>query len=229
MSQTRAIYLGGDVTMDFVLISAGSFSMGSDSNNSEQPIHTVNITQDFYMGKYEVTQAQWQRLMSSNPSHFTGDLSRPVEQVSWDDCQNFVFIVNALKHGTVRLPTEAEWEYACRAGSTTEHYWGNAPSEDYCWCKGNSGSTTHPVGKKKANSWGLHDMIGNVWEWCNDWYGAYPSETVSDPAGPATGSYRVYRGGSWYFSITRGLSTYRCHSGPSGVGSGLGLRLVLLA
>lgn len=233
---TKTIDLGGGVSMDFVLIPSGSFQMGGPDTkpqrdaNDEGPVHTVNITQSFYLGKYEVTQAQWQQVMSSNPSQFKGDFSRPIESVTWNDCQTFITTMNKKGIGTYRLPTEAEWEYACRAGSTTAYYWGDSMDENYCWYIKNSGSTTHPVGQKTPNAWGLYDMSGNVWEWCNDCDGAYPSGAVNDPLGPTAGERRVIRGGGGgRYNFCAGCrSALRFVAYPSDAGDYVGVRLVLL-
>ena len=166
----------------------------------------MRITKPFYLGKYLVTQEQWEAVMGNNPSHFKGP-KNPVEQVSWDDCQQF--LEQAQREGRPRggkfqLPTEAQWEYACRAGSTTRYCFGDDESElgEYAWYDANSGSKTHPVGEKKPNAWGLYDMHGNVWEWCQDWYdgGYYANSPTDDPTGPATGSDRVFRGGGWDYA-----------------------------
>ena len=147
-----------------------------------------------------MTQGQWQAVMGSNPSQFTGDPNRPVENVSWDDVQEFIRRLNAREGGaTYRLPTEAEWEYAARAGTTTRWSFGDDASQlgRYAWHDGNAGGQTHPVGQLQPNPWGLYDMHGNVWEWVQDWYGKYASGTAVDPAGPSSGSYHVFRGGGW--------------------------------
>ena len=187
------------LTGEFIQIPAGEFMMGSNSGGSdEKPRHRVRITKRFEMGKYEVTQAQWKAAMGANPSNFKGD-DRPVETVSWNDAQEFLKRLNATDDGyRYRLPTEAEWEYAARAGSTADTV---ADLDAVAWYSGNSGSETHPVGRKRANAWGLYDMLGNVWEWCADWYGAnyYSSSPVDDPQGPASGAFHVVRGGSWDF------------------------------
>jgi formylglycine-generating enzyme required for sulfatase activity/tRNA A-37 threonylcarbamoyl transferase component Bud32 len=180
----------------FVLLPAGEFLMGSATYDDEKPIHRVRLSQAFEISKYPVTQAQWQAVMGNNPSYFRGaDL--PVEQVSWNDVQGFLQKVNASYDGYLyRLPTEAEWEYACRAGSTGD-YAGDL--DEMGWYDQNSGNQTHIVGQKKANAWGLCDMHGNVWEWCQDWYDGeyYARSPESDPQGPESGSGRVTRGGSW--------------------------------
>ena len=195
------IDLGGGAKMEFVLIHPGSFMMGSDNGDAqEKPVHEVKITKPFYMGVCEVTQAQWLALMGDNPSSFWGN-ALPVQQVSWEDCRNFlVQLKERVGEGlTCRLPTEAEWEYACRAGSKTEYCFGDdrGPLGEYAWCQFNSKDQTHPVGQKKPNVWGLYDMHGNVYEWCADWYAPYGLAAATDPKGPDSGNARVVRGGSW--------------------------------
>ena len=199
--------------MEFVLIKPAKFMMGSPEDEpgryTGERLHAVNLTNPFYLQTTEVTQAQWKAVMDQNPSSqkICGD-NCPVEQVSWDDAQRFIQKLNR-KEGTdkYRLPTEAEWEYACRAGSTTAFANGDItelqcdrdPNLDaigwYCW---NSKNRIQPVAQKKPNAWGLHDMPGNVQEWCQDWFGVYPSDEVTNPKGPPSGSYRVMRGGTWY-------------------------------
>ncbi len=212
------------LSFEFSMIPAGEFMMG-DSRK-----HKVVIHRDFYLGKYPVTQAQWEALMGNNPSYFKGaDL--PVETVSWEDCQEFIKRLNATGKASFRLPTEAEWEYACRAGSTGAYCFGDniAQLGEYAWYKDNSGGQTQPVGRKKPNEWGLHDMHGNVWEWCQDWYDySYPDEAVTDPQGPLTGSDRVDRGGGWNFDASRASSAYRYGDPAGDRGSYLGFRLVCL-
>jgi formylglycine-generating enzyme required for sulfatase activity len=169
--------------------------MGSNERDDEKPVHRVKITKGFWMGKYEVTQEQWEAVMGTNLSRFKG-AQNPVESVSWNEVVEF-----CRKTGT-RLPTEAEWEYACRAGTTTKYSSGDSDSDldGVAWYSGNSGNTTHPVGQKQPNAWGLYDMYGNVWEWCADWYAGsyYQNSTGNDPTGPPSGSVRVLRGGSWF-------------------------------
>ncbi len=187
--------------MEFVLIPAGSFKMGADNGETdERPVHQVTFSKAFYLGKYEVTQGQWQAVMGKNPSLFGGDSNRPVDQITWEDAQAFLTKLNAMEGGKLyRLPTEAEWEYAARAGSTTIFYFGNDPKQlgEHAWYRGNSGHQTHPVGQKKPNAWGLYDMLGNVWEWVQDWEGKYPANPVTDPKGPESGTYRMRRGCAW--------------------------------
>lgn len=183
--------------MEFVYIPAGSFQMGGDKYDNEKPVHQVTISEGFYLGKYEVTQGEWERIMGSNPSRFKENTRLPVEGVSWEDVQIFIRKLNEREGKEVyRLPSEAEWEYACRAG-TSGDYAGNLDAMG--WYKGNAGDKTHPVGEKSPNGWGLYDMHGNVREWCGDWYGEkyYQSSPSEDPRGPNTGSHWVIRGGSW--------------------------------
>jgi formylglycine-generating enzyme required for sulfatase activity len=182
--------LRNSIGMEFVLIPAGTFQMGSNDGDHEKPAHTVRLSRSFYLGKYEVTQAQWEAVMGNNPSAFKGDSNRPVEKVSWDDVQEFIRQLNTKESGArYRLPTEAEWEYAARAGSTTAYSFGDDVSQlgQYAWYNMNAGGTTHPVGQLQPNGWGLYDMHGNVGEWVQDWYGKYESGAVTDPAGPQSG------------------------------------------
>lgn len=212
---------------NLVRIPADSFTMGSTNGDSdEKPAHQVTIGQSFYMGKYEVTQAQWQAVMGSNPSEFKGD-NLPVENVSWNDAQEFIGKLNARNVGYVyRLPSEAEWEYACRAG-TSGDYAGNLDA--MAWYDGNSNSTTHPVGSKQPNSFGLFDMHGNVYEWCEDWnHGSYAGAPTDGSAWLSGGEQksRVLRGGSWGSLATRLRSAYRYYFAPDTRGSNIGFRVV---
>ena len=185
----------------FVYIKPGSFLMGSppdeSSRSADEPQHRVTLTKGFYLQTTEVTQGQWRMVMESNPAQFQGcgELC-PVESVSWDDVRNFIQTLNQ-RPGTHRykLPTEAEWEYAARAGTTGP--FAGSSMDSMAWHRDNSGNKTHPVGMKTPNGWGLYDMHGNVSEWVQDWYGDYPSGSVTDPAGPSSGYYRVDRGGGW--------------------------------
>ncbi len=220
------------IGMKFVLIPAGSFQMGSDkqsdpeADEDEIPRHQVTLTQPFYMGKYEVTQAQWQAVMGSNPSKFKGD-NLPVERVSWDDAQLFIAALHKKEGKNYRLPSEAEWEYAARAGSTAKYSLGNDAGElgKDAWSSNNSNYQTHPVGQLQPNAWGLYDMHGNVWEWCSDWYGKYSAAVVTDPSGPSSGSYRVFRGGSWRGNPGGLRSALRGGNSPDVAYSNLGFRL----
>jgi formylglycine-generating enzyme required for sulfatase activity len=228
-NKTMTVDLGGGVKMEMVWIPAGEFDMGSNEFSGEKPIHRVKLTKGFWMGKYEVTQEQWERVMGKNPANFKG-AKNPVDTVSWHDCPEFLKKLNGIvQEGGFRLPTEAEWEYACRAGTKTKFYSGDNDSDlvEAGWYSGNSDGKTHPVGEKKPNVFGLHDMHGNVWEWCQDWYGDYPSETVSDPTGSSSGSYRVLRGGSWYCTPSVCRSAVRPNYGvPSFAGIYIGFRVV---
>jgi formylglycine-generating enzyme required for sulfatase activity len=188
------------VGMKFVLIAPGMFQMGSDARDSdEKPVHEVTLTKGFYLQATEVTQAQWQAVMGTNPSYLKGP-ERPVERVSWDDVQEFVRKLNAKEKDTrYRLPTEAEWEYACRAGGKEPDVAPNLDEVAWRWRK--SGDETHPVGQKKPNALGLHDMRGNVWEWVQDWYGPYSTEPQVDPQARQSWMARVSRGGSWSIGL----------------------------
>jgi formylglycine-generating enzyme required for sulfatase activity len=220
-ADSLTVDLGGGVKMELVLIRPGSFMMGSEGGNfaDEKPVHKVTITKPFYIGKCEVTQGEWQAVMGTNPSSFKGE-KNPVETVSWNDCQTFIAKLNEkVAQGAFRLPTEAEWEYACRAGSSTAFCYGDDEKQlgDYAWYSGNRSETTHPVGKKKPNAWGLYDMHGNVWEWCQDWYGSgyYSDGPDSDPQGPSSGLTRVLRGGSWSYDPVSCRSAGRGYFDPT--------------
>lgn len=194
---TLTLDLGGGVTLELVRIAGGTFMMGSeDGESQEAPVHIVTITRDFYLGRYEVTQAQWQSVMGSNPSHFSGCATCPVEMVSWYDAVAFTDALSNMTGYDLRLPTEAEWEYACRAGTTTEYSFGNSPDNltEYAWYSENSGLQTHEVGTKLPNPWELYDMHGNVSEWCSNWHYAYSAFPSTDPGGPSSGTFRVLRG-----------------------------------
>jgi formylglycine-generating enzyme required for sulfatase activity len=192
---------GNSIGMKFTLIPAGEFYMGSEESVWEKPVHKVKIKNPFYLGTYPVTQTEWKAVMGDNPSNFKGD-DLPVKQVSWDDVQNFIKKLNE-KEGTYkyRLPSEAEWEYACRAGTTTRYSFGDDESEldDYGWYGGGLGDETHPVGQKEPNSWGLYDMHGNVWEWVQDrWHSDYNGAPTDGSAWEGEdGASRVVRGGGW--------------------------------
>ncbi len=225
----------GAKPLEMVLIPAGTFMMGSPSSeqdrNSDETQHQVTLTQDFYIGKYEVTQAQWEAVMGNNPSYFSGKPNNPVEQVLWNDCQKFITKLNQMSQGTFRLPTEAEWEYACRAGTTERFYWGDDPNytqiEDYAWYTGNNSvNGSKEVATKLPNPWGLFDMIGNVYEWCQDTYSGYSSTPKIDPIITNSGNYRVLRGGSWYNMARYCRSAVRNdYENPVSTYSGSGFRL----
>ena len=185
--------------MQFVRIEPGVFTMGSaDGDHHERPEHPVSITRPFYIGIHPVTQAQYEAVIGTNPSTFKKGGDYPVEKVSWKDAQRFIDYLNA-SDGAYRLPTEAEWEYACRAGSRLPYSFGFKVTDlpDHAWFADNAGGGTHPVGQKAPNAWGLYDMHGNVWEWVADWHAAYTEAAAKDPTGPEKGSHKVVRGGSW--------------------------------
>jgi formylglycine-generating enzyme required for sulfatase activity len=219
MPEHLLINLGSGVNMDFVLIHPGSFVMGSTKSplKDQKPPHQVTITQPFYLGRFEVTQEQWQVVMSNTPSVHKGPLfpdsaKCPVENVSWKYCQVFLTqLKNRISGWEFRLPTEAEWEYACRAGTTNEFSFAEGTNQlgEFAWHSGNSKAQTHPVGLKLPNAWGLHDMHGNVWEWCSDIYGPYSEGDVSDPKGPSAGPTRVLRGGAYNSIVEHLTSAYR--------------------
>ena len=202
---------------------------GSDAEDDEKPAHSVTLS-SYYIGKTEVTQELWQAVMGNNPSRFKGN-RKPVECVSWDDCQTFISKLNSLTGKKFRLPTEAEWEFAARGGIKSQgyKYSGSNTLGDVAWYEENSGDTTHDVGTKSPNELGLYDMNGNVWEWCSDWYGDkyYSSSPSNHPTGPSSGAYRVLRGGSWYSIANLCRSSDRGGSTPVDRGDNMGLRLCL--
>jgi formylglycine-generating enzyme required for sulfatase activity len=222
--------------IELVYVQGGTFMMGSDDSESpdrEKPVHQVKLN-DFYIGKYPVTQEQWQAVMGKKPSHFQGE-RRPVEKISWNDTQEFF---ETLKHVTekgFRLPTEAEWEFAARGGIYSQGYTyaGSDRLKQVGWYDENSNNQTHEVGQLLANELGLHDMSGNVWEWCRDWYNneyydeCHKRSVVENPQGPDSGADRVLRGGSWILNPVGCRSLYRRHFGPLYRGRSIGFRLVL--
>jgi formylglycine-generating enzyme required for sulfatase activity len=216
--------------MEFVRIPAGDVQLGCSPGDTEcygdeKPAHPVRITKAFEMGRYEVTQAQWEAAMGTNPSRFKR-ADRPVERVSWDDAQEFLKRLNARQDGyRYRLPTEAEWEYAARAGSSEKN---TGPLDAVAWYGGNSGGQTHPVGQKQANRWGLYDMQGNVWEWCQDRFDEnyYQSSPGQDPQGPSSGPSRILRGGSWKHDAVIVRLSHRSAVRPDSRSGLFGLRCV---
>ena len=224
-----------ELLSNMVYVAGGTFMMGatseqgSDAEDIERPAHQVTLS-SFSICKYEVTQELWQEVMGSNPSDFKGS-RRPVEQVSWEDCQDFIRRLNDLTGKNFRLPTEAEWEYAARGGNRSNgyKYAGGSSIDDVAWYHANSGSQTHDVGLKRANELGLYDMAGNVWEWCQDWYDFYNSGSQTNPC-VLSGYHRIYRGGSWvYCKLNQGIGRVsdRGHHEPTHRNKWLGLRLAL--
>ena len=221
------------ISIDMVRVEAGTFTMGAtaemkDPDDKEKPTHRVTLTNDYYIGKYEVTQALWQAVMGKKPSYFKGS-NLPVEQVSWDDCQDFLSKLNRITGKTFRLPTEAEWEYAARGGNKSRgyQYSGSNNLSDVAWYDDNSGIKTHAVGTKQPNELGIYDMSGNVLEWCQDWYDKYSSSSQANPTGANSGFGRVNRGGSWSDNARDCRSSFRGIDAPDCFGMFLGLRLVL--
>jgi formylglycine-generating enzyme required for sulfatase activity len=195
--------------MELVALPGGCFTAGAnDGNSDEKPLHEVCIS-PFYIGRYEVTQGEWRHVMGSNPSFFSkcGD-DCPIDQISWSDAQEFIYRLNRLTGRNYRLPTEAEWEYACRGGGKVDKFCGGEV-DTVAWYDRNSGNRVHQVGRKKPNSFGIFDMSGNVWEWVQDWNGRYPAERGKDPQGPSSGSSRVRRGGSWLYDAAKARATWR--------------------
>jgi formylglycine-generating enzyme required for sulfatase activity len=244
---------------NLVFIPPGTFRMGSPSNevdrvDDEGPQTAVTISRGFWMGKYEVTQGEYLAMIGTNPSHFNGDhsgdpppfnqdygteLSRPVDTVSWFNATNYCGKLTQreraagriVTNSVYRLPTEAEWEYACRAWTSTRFSYGDDPGytdlNNYAWYTNNSSNVTYPVGQKLPNPWGLYDMHGNIAEWCQDWYGPYPGGIALDPQGPATGSVGVLRGGLWLRPASYCRSAWRKALSPDFLGDGAGFRVVL--
>ena len=230
---TLTIPVKNGINIEMVKVEAGSFNMGAtpemqDPDTDEKPVHRVTLTNNYYIGKYEVTQALWKIIMGSNPSNSKGD-NLPVEQVSWNDCQDFISKLNAMTGKRFRLPSEAEWEYAARGGNKSRgyQYSGSNTIGDVAWYDGNNSSMTHAVGTKQPNELGLYDMTGNVWEWCQDWYDSYSSSPQTNPIGAVSGSYRVFRGGGINSSARFCHSSIRFDNSPAFRSFILGLRLVL--
>ena len=236
-SNAISIPVKDGISIEMVKVEAGTFMMGATSEmkdsyddpySDEKPVHQVTLTNDYYMGKYEVTQALWQAVMGSNPSNFKGD-NLPVEKVSWNDCQEFISKLNSLTGRKFRLPTEAEWEYAARGGKKSRgyQYSGSSNISDVVWYKDNSANKTHPVGTKQANELGIYDMSGNVWEWCSDRYGSYSSFSQTNPTGSYSGAFRVLRGGGWGSFAWFCCLSFRRNFAPDFRHYDLGLRLAL--
>ena len=233
-SKGNSIITVNGVSFTMIAVEGGTFQMGatseqgSDAYYSESPVHSVTLS-SYYIGETEVTQELWEAVMGSNPSYFSGYPQRPVEYVSWNDCQTFISKLNELTGKNFRLPTEAEWEYAARGGNKSQgyKYSGSNTIGNVAWYDGNSSSKPHDVKTKQANELGIYDMSGNVWEWCQDWYGIYRSGSQTNPTGPTSGSNRVCRGGSWYRDAMYCRVSFRDADSPGGTFSNLGLRLSL--
>lgn len=255
--EVKTVYIKDGESFDFVFVPAGSFLMGSelsdpDRDASEWISHRVDITKGFWLQKSEVTQDQWQSVMNSNPSYFKnrsdmgdeespldnpGDTQKyhsgrggcPVERVSWLDCEKFIAVLNSKEAGIFRLPTEAEWEYACRAGSQTSYYWGDGIKGDYLWHMDNAYNKPQAVCRKLPNEWGLFDMSGNMAEWCSDWNEKTHDRRgmqISDPAGPEEGEYKIIKDGSWAVRAQYCRSASRSMQKPEAKDMYTGLRLV---
>lgn len=221
----KIVELPGGEKLELVYCPPGEFHMGSPmleaGRGENESLHRVRVTKGFWIGKYEVTQAQWRSVMKDNPSNFKGD-SLPVERVSWSACQDFL-----AKAGTgFRLPTESEWEYACRAGSSGP-YAGTGKIDEMGWCSEDSGNVTHCVGCKSANAWGIYDMHGNVWEWCQDCYEDCLGEEIIDRMGCSTGDFRVFRGGGWSGNSFYSRSAARNRGLPNSSACDLGFRVAV--
>ena len=221
-----------DISFKMIPVEGGTFTMGATSEmtepfDDEKPTHQVTLS-SYYIGETEVTQALWEAVMGSNPSYVKGD-NRPVEYVSWHDCQTFINRLNSLTGKRFRLPTEAEWEFAARGGNKScgYQYSGSDELSDVAWYKHNCGECTHPVKTKLPNELGIYDMTGNVWEWCSDWDGPYSAANQTNPDGPSSGTHRVNRGGGWRTAADRSRITYRGNDLPETREIGLGLRLAL--
>jgi len=222
------------IGMKLVLLETSVFVMGSPEDESDrrstETQRVIQITSPFYLGAHEVTQAQYEKVMGNNPSK-TKDPRLPVDHISWHDAVAFCAALTALDpRFSYRLPTEAEWEYACRAGTRTRYYWGVDANlsqiGDHAFYKENAEGKTHPVGQKKPNAWGLYDMNGNVWEWCQDWMASYDPNELRDPKGPGTGDQKVCRGGCWAYDAARCRSAERNEAPPDSVHVNLGMRVV---
>ena len=226
--ETVKEYNVNGVSFKMIKVESGTFRMGSTTGDSdEEPVHSVTLSKDYYIGETEVTQELWTTVMGSNPSYLTSDSQLPVERVSWNDCQTFITKLNSLTGGNFRLPTEAEWEYAARGGNKSAEYTysGSNTIEDVAWYSVNSGDKTHTVKTKSPNELGIYDMSGNVSELCSDWYGNYSSAAASDPTGASSGPYRVIRGGSWLYGASYCRCASRSWSAPAYTSIDEGLRL----
>jgi formylglycine-generating enzyme required for sulfatase activity len=215
---------------EMVFVEGGTFQMALNSKMVDEPVHVVKLS-SFNIGKYEVTQAQWTAVMGNNPSSFSGCENCPVENVSWNDAQQYISKLNSQTGKNYRLPTEAEWEYAAKGGKSSKGYTysGSNDLNSVAWNTENSGTKTHAVGGKQANELGVYDMTGNVWEWCSDWYGTYNSYSETNPTGASSGQFRVLRGGCWGDCANLCRPAARIRDDPGGRSGYGGFRLVLPA
>ena len=234
LQNTMVIPVKDGQTIEMVKVKGGSFTMGTSAGTEEgsdweKPQHKVTITRNYLIGKYEVTQALWQAVMGENPSRFKGE-ELPVENVSWNDCKEFIYRLNAITGKNFRLPTEAEWEYAARGGNESQHYKysGSDKLPDVAWYGDNSNERTHPVGTKRPNELGIYDMTGNVVEWCEDDSRTYQYDSQVNPIGPLNTSFRVFRGGAWTYRDGYGCSnSSRAHRAKDNRSEDFGLRLAM--
>ena len=224
---------GRKVSFTMMPVEAGTFTMGATSEQKDHPFydetpHSVTLTKDYYIGETEVTQELWLAVLGTQPSYNKG-ISLPVEQVSWGDCMEFLLKLNQMTGQNFRLPTEAEWEYAARGGKKGKgyQYSGNYAVGEVAWFWNNSSEKTHPVKSKKPNELGIYDMSGNVWEWCQDWYGDYPDKPLTNPKGPTTGLVRVVRGGCFKSDSPFCRTAFRYSNDPTYTSGELGFRLAL--
>ena len=223
-------YTVNGVSFKMIAVKGGTFQMGSnDGYDNEKPVHQVTLTKGYYIGETEVTQELWCAVMGSNPSNFTGNMMRPVEKVSWNDCQCFISKLNELTGEAFCLPTEAQWEYAARGGNKSKGYIfsGSNNFENVAWCNESYTGSSHPVKTKAPNELGIYDMSGNVSEWCSDWYNSYSSSVQTDPAGPSTGYVHVCRGGDWIDGAHYCCVASRLCYSSSDLYNFLGMRLAL--
>lgn len=229
---SNGVYTVEGISFKMIFVEGGTFEMGATSEmenpwNDELPVHQVTVS-DFYLCEVEVTQALWEALMDTNYSSFLG-AELPVQEVSWNECQEFISRLNKQTGETFRLPTEAEWEFAARGGNLSNHtqFAGSSNIDEVAWYANNSGETPHPVAQKLPNELGLYDMSGNVWEWCSDYFGDYLDEPQTNPQGPEKGGYHVYRGGSWFGAERSTRISTRDRFGSNESNYNLGLRLAL--
>ena len=223
----------GDVSFKMIRVEHGEFMMGAtdeqeNPSDDEKPAHRVTLTDDYYIGETQVTQALWEAVMGNNPSYFKYD-NLPVENVSWDDCHEFTEKLNRMTGKRFRLPTEAEWEFAARGGNKSNHtqYSGSNELNDVAWHGNKNGATTYPIRTKKPNELGIYDMSGNVWEWCQDWYGEYNESSQPNPAGPSNGFKRIDRGGSCFSIDWHCRLSFRRNCSPAYRSNEQGVRIVL--